>query len=195
MSKVTAKSEKPTQTRVFELLGRALYTCNVIELQLRWMHKRAGGIWTGKTPAELLQSIKKAVEKKRKKDKSPLGPIGQDLIDAIYTPRNNKDFKTAQKKKLGVLKVDYKIESEGRLLKATEKFKKFIETRNYIVHYFARDYNLATPESLQKAYDDLKKKCEIIKDAAKFFDEDCNMMKETLELAQKELAKAYACKA
>ena len=70
MSKVTAKSEKPTQTRVFELLGRALYVCNVIELQLRWMHKRAGGIWTGKTPAELLQSIKKAVEKKRKKHTS-----------------------------------------------------------------------------------------------------------------------------
>lgn len=187
MSKVTAKSEKPTQTRVFELLGRTLYVCNVIELQLRWMHKRAGGIWTGKTPAELLQSIKKVVEKKRKKDKSPLGPIGQDLIDAIYTPRNNKDFKTAQKKKLGVLKVDYKIESEGRLLKATEKFKKFIETRNYIVHYFARDYNLAEPESCRKAYDDLKKKCEIIKDAAEFFDEDYNAMKRNLQNFQKKV--------
>ena len=188
MSKVTAKSEKPTQTRVFELLGRALYVCNVIELQLRWMHKRAGGIWTGKTPAELLQSIKKAVEKKRKKDKSPLGPIGQDLIDAIYTPRNNKDFKTAQKKKLGVLKIDYKIQCEGRLLQATEKFKKFIETRNYIVHYFARDYNLVEPESCRKAYDDLKKKSEIIKDAAEFFNDDYNLIKRTLQKLKKKLA-------
>ena len=180
--------ENPTQAQVLELLGRALYTCNVIELQLRWMHKRAGGIWTGKTPEELLKSIKKAVEKQQKDDKRPLGPIGLDLIDAIYTPRNNKDFKTAKKQQLGVLKIDYKIQCEGRLLQATEKFTKFIETRNYIVHYFARDYNLAEPESCRKAYHDLKKKCEIIKDAAEFFNDDYNLMKRTLQKLKKKLA-------
>ena len=180
--------ENPTQAQVLELLGRALYTCNVIELQLRWMHKRAGGIWTGKTPEELLKSIKKAVEKQQKDDKHPLGPIGLDLIDAIYTPRNNKDFKTAKKQQLGVLKIDYKIQCEGRLLQATEKFTKFIETRKYIVHYFARDYNLAEPESCRKAYHDLKKKCEIIKDAAEFFNDDYNLMKRTLQKLKKKLA-------
>ena len=187
--------ENPTQAQVLELLGRALYTCNVIELQLRWMHKRAGGIWTGKTPEELLKSIKKAVEKQQKDDKHPLGPIGLDLIDAIYTPRNNKDFKTAKKQQLGVLKIDYKIQCEGRLLQATEKFTKLIETRNYIVHYFAHDYNLAEPESCRKAYDDLKKKCEIIKDAAEFFNDDYNLMKRTLQKLKKKLANELTRKA
>lgn len=180
--------EDPTQAQVLELLGRALYTCNVIELQLRWMHKRAGGIWTGKTPDELLKSLKKAVEKQQKDDKRPLGPIGLDLIDAIYTPRNNKDFKTAKKQQLGVLKIDYKIQCEGRLLQATEKFKKFIETRNYLVHLFAKDYNLTEPESRTKAYDDLKKKCKVIKDAAEFFNDDYNLMKRTLQKLKKKLA-------
>ena len=180
--------KNPTQAQVFELLGRALFVCNAVEIQLRWMRKHAGGFWTGETPEDLLRSVKKTVEKLQKEDKNPLGPIGQDLIDAIYTPRNNKDFKTAQKKKLGVIKVDYKIESKGRLQQATEKFKKFIETRNYIVHYFARDYNLAEPESCKKAYDDLKKKCEIIKDAAEFFNDDYNLMKRTLQKLKKKLA-------
>ena len=180
--------KNPTQAQVFELFGRVLFACNVIELQLRWMHKRAGGIWTGKTPEELLKSIKKAVEKQQKDDKHPLGPIGLDLIDAIYTPRNNKDFKTAKKQQLGVLKIDYKIQCEGRLLQATEKFKKFIETRNYLVHYFAKDYNLTEPESRTKAYDDLKKKCKVIKDAAEFFNDDYNLMKRTLQKLKKKLA-------
>ena len=77
--------ENPTQAQVFELLGRVLYTCNVIELQLRWMHKHAGGIWTGKTPDGLLKSLKKAVEKQQKDDKRMLGLVGPELIDAIYT--------------------------------------------------------------------------------------------------------------
>ena len=181
MSKKKLQENSTSQSQVFELLGRALFACNIVELQLRWMHKRAGGIWTGKTPEELLKSIKKAVEKQRKDDKRPLGPIGLDLIDAIYTPRNNKDFKTAKKQQLGVLKIDYKIQCEGRLLQATEKFKKFIETRNYLVHYFARDYNLAEPESCKKAYDDLEKKCKTIKDAAEFFNEDYNLMNRTIQ--------------
>ncbi len=54
-----------TQSQVFDLLGRALYECNVIELRLRWMHKHCGGIWTGKTPQELLESVKKAIEKQK----------------------------------------------------------------------------------------------------------------------------------
>ncbi len=183
--------KNPTQAQVFELFGRVLFVCNVIELQLRWMHKRAGGIWTGKTPEELLKSIKKAVEKQQKDDKHPLGPIGLDLIDAIYTPRNNKDFKTAKKQQLGVLKIDYKIQCEGRLLQATEKFTKFIETRNYLVHYFARDYNLAEPESCKKAYDDLEKKCKVIKDAAEFFDKDYNLMNATLRAYSEEILKQF----
>ena len=181
MSKKKLQENSTSQSQVFELLGRALFACNIVELQLRWMHKHAGGIWTGKTPEELLKSIKKAVEKQQKDDKHPLGPIGLDLIDAIYTPRNNKDFKTAKKQQLGVLKIDYKIQCEGRLLQATEKFKKFIETRNYLVHYFARDYNLAEPESCKKAYDDLEKKCKTIKDAAEFFNEDYNLMNRTIQ--------------
>ena len=181
MSKKKLQENTTSQSQVFDLLGRALYTCNVIELQLRWMHKHVGGIWTGKTPEELLKSLKKAVEKQQKDDKRPLCPIGLDLIDAIYTPRNNKDFKTAKKQQLGVLKIDYKIQCKGRLLQATEKFKKFIETRNYLVHYFARDYNLAEPESRTKAYDDLKKKSKVIKDAAEFFNEDYNLMNRTIQ--------------
>jgi len=48
--------------------------------------------------------------------------------------------------------------------------------RNTLVHYVARDYDLATPETCQKAYADLKKKCEIIKDAFEFFNADYEMM-------------------
>ena len=196
MSKMTAESEKPIQAQFFELLGRALYVCNVIELQLRWMHKHTGGIWTGETLEELIESVKKSVGKQQKKDKIPLGPIGQDMVDAIYTPRSNKDFKEAERKFPFTLKLDYKIEWKGRFRRARKKFQKFIDARNYIVHCSARDYNLTEPESCRNAYDDLRRKCEIIKDAAEFFDEDYNTMKGTLQIFQKEmpqiLKKEYA---
>ena len=125
--------------------------------------------------------IKDAVEKQQKDDKRMLGLVGPELIDAIYTPRCNKDLEAAEKESLFACKIDVKVQSKGRLRRAKAKFKKFIDTRNYLVHYFARDYNLATPESLQKAYADIKKKCEIIKDAADFFETDYNMMSSTLQ--------------
>ena len=178
--------KNPTQAQVFELLGRVLYTCNVIELQLRWMHKHAGGIWTGKTPDGLLKSLKKAVEKQQKDDKRMLGLVGPELIDAIYTPCCNKDLEAAEKQNLFVCKMDLKLDRKGRCRRAKAEFAKFIETRNYLVHYFARDYNLAEPESCKKAYDDLEKKCEAIKDAADFFNEDYNLM---IHAIQKILAK------
>ena len=55
------------------------------------------GIWTGKTPQELLESLKKAIEK-QKGDKSPLGPIGVEMLEVIYTPRCNKELENAEKK-------------------------------------------------------------------------------------------------
>ena len=183
------KSENPTQAQVFELLGRALFACNIVELQLRWMHKHAGGIWTGKTPEELLESIKKAVEKQQKDNKRMLGLVGPELINAIYTPRCNKDQEAAEKESLFACKIDVKVQSKGRLRRAKAKFKKFIDTRNYLVHYFACDYNLATPESLQKAYADIKKKCEIIKEAADFFETDYNMMSSTLRAHSEDILK------
>ena len=189
MADNSQKQRNHTQAQVFELLGRALFACNVIELQLRWMHKRAGGIWTGKTPEELLKSIKDAVEKQQKDDKRMLGLVGPELIDAIYTPRCNKDLEAAEKESLFASKIDVKVQSKGRLRRAKAKFKKFIDTRNYLVHYFARDYNLATPESLQKAYADIKKKCEIIKDAADFFETDYNMMSSTLRAHSEDILK------
>ena len=164
--------ETSTQSQVFELLGRAVYLCNVIELRLRWMHKHCGGIWTGKTPQELLESLKKAIEK-QKGDKSSLGPIG---VEAIYTPRCNKELENAEKQGLFAFKFDYKIEWKGRLRHAKTKFKNFVDVRNTLVHYVARDYDLATPETCRKAYADLKKKCEIIKDAFEFFNVDYERM-------------------
>ena len=181
MADNSRKERNHTQAQVLELLGRALYVCNVIELRLRWMHKRIGGLWTGKTPEELLKSIKDAVEKQQKDEKRMLGLVGPELIDAIYTSRCNKDLEAAEKESLFACKIDVKVQSKGRLRRAKAKFKKFIDTRNYLVHYFARDYNLATPESLQKAFADLKKKCEIIKDAADFFETDYNVMNTTLQ--------------
>ena len=140
--------ETSTQSQVFELLGRAVYLCNVIELRLRWMHKHCGGIWTGKTPQELLESLKKAIEK-QKGDKSPLGPIGVEMLEAIYTPRCNKELENAEKQGLFAFKFDYKIEWKGRLRHAKTKFKNFVDVRNTLVHYVARDYDLATPETCQ----------------------------------------------
>lgn len=167
--------ETSTQSQVFELLGRAVYLCNVIELRLRWMHKHCGGIWTGKTPQELLESLKKAIEK-QKGDKSSLVPIGVEMLEAIYTPRCNKELENAEKQGLFAFKFDYKIEWKGRLRHAKTKFKNFVDVRNTLVHYVARDYGLATPETCRKAYADLKKKCEIIKDAFEFFNVDYERM-------------------
>ena len=167
--------DKPSQSQIFELLGRAVYLCNVIELRLRWMHKHCGGIWTGKTPQELLESLKKAIEK-QKGDKSPLGPIGVEMLETIYTPRCNKELENAEKQGLFAFNFDYKIEWKGRLRHAKTKFKNFVDVRNTLVHYVARDYDLATPETCQKAYADLKKKCEIIKDTFEFFNVDYERM-------------------
>lgn len=186
-----AKSKNPIQSQVLELLGRSLYVCNVIELRLRWMHKHSGGIWTGKTPEELLKSINNAVEKQLKDDKRMLGLVGQEILDAIYTPRSDKDIEEAEKKSLFALKLDFKIQSKGHLRRAKTKFKKFMDARNYLVHYFARDFDLMNLESCKKALVELKTKCEIIKDAAKFFETDYNMMNSVLrahaEFLQKQL--------
>ena len=177
-----------TQSQVFELLGRALYECNVIELRLRWMHKHCGGIWTGKTPQELLESVKKAIEK-QKSDKSPLGPIGMEMLESIYIPCCNKDLESAEKQGLWALKIDYKIEWNGRACQAKMKFKNFIDVRNTLVHYVASDYDLATPETCQNAYVNLKNKCEIIKDAFEFFNTDYEMMSKMMRMSYDDLAK------
>ena len=100
------ESKEPTQAQVFELLGRLLYVCNVIELRLRWMYKHRGGIWTGKTFEELINSMNKAVDDQQKENKSPLGTVGRKIFDAIYTPRCNKDIKAAEKKNLFACKMD-----------------------------------------------------------------------------------------
>lgn len=189
MSENITKNSTPTQSQIFELLGRALYVCNLIEVRLRWMHIYAGGFWTGKTPEELLDKIKKASEQSQKGNKAPLGPIGQEMLDAIYTPRCNKDIENAEKKNLFALKLDYKIQSKGRFRRAKAKFNKFIESRNYLVHCFARDHDLTIDESCKKAYVDLKTKCTIIKDAFEFFNEDYEMMQKTLQAFQEQLKK------
>lgn len=181
MTKKSLQLDIPYQSQVFELLGRVLYACNVIERRLRWMNKHRGDIWTGKTPEELLMSIKKSVEKQQKEDKIPLGPIGQDLIDAIYTPRSNKDIEEAEGKSLLVFKIDYKNDRMERFDQAKMKFKNFIDIRNYLVHYFVRDFDLTDAESCREAFDDLKKKSEIVKDAAEFFNQDYDMMKSVLQ--------------
>lgn len=130
MKKETMPSEGRSQSQVFDFLGRLLYVCNSIELKLRWMHKHAGGIWVGKTSKELLNAVKKSVEQQQKDDKRSLGFVGAEMLDAIYTPRSNKDFKDAEKQGLFVFKTDYKIEGKGRLLRAKSKFAKFIDARN-----------------------------------------------------------------
>ena len=82
MTKILRQQRNFAQSQVLELLGRSLYVCNVIELRLRWMHKHSGGIWTGKTPEELLKSINNAVEKQLKDDKRMLGLVGQEILDS-----------------------------------------------------------------------------------------------------------------
>lgn len=190
MTKILRQQRNIAQSQVLELLGRSLYVCNVIELRLRWMHKHSGGIWTGKTPEELLKSINNAVEKQQKDDKRMLGLVGQEMLDAIYTPRCDKDIDAAEMEHLFACKFDFKIQSKGHLRRAKTKFKKFMDARNYLVHYFARDYDLMNLESCKKALVELKAKCEIIKDAADFFEKDYNMMNAVLrayaELLQKQ---------
>lgn len=181
-------AKEPTQAQVFELLGRLVYMCNVIELRLRWMHKHSGGIWTGKTPEELKTKLKKALEEQQKDDRRMLGLVGQEMIDAIYTPRSDKDFVEAQKNDLAVMKIDYKIETEEGLRRATEIFKKFIDARNYLIHYFSRDYSLATLESCQNAYSDLKEKLIVIQEADSFFGTSYNTMIEAMRDAFLEVA-------
>ena len=187
MKKKTIPSEEHIQSQVFELLGKTLYVCNSMELKLRWMHKHAGGIWVGKTPKDLLNAVKKSVVQQQKDDKRSLGFVGSEMLDAIYMPRRNKDFKDAEKQELFVFKTDYKIEGKGRLRCAKLKFAKFIEARNYLVHYFARDFNLVNKESYEKAFETLQSKSEIIKETAKFFEADFNMMKSSLQKLSKKL--------
>lgn len=185
-------AKEPTQAQVFELLGRLLYVCNVIELRLRWMYKHRGGFWIGKTPEELINAMSKAVNEQQKENKSPLGAVGRKVFDAIYTPRCNKDIKAAEKKNLFAYKMDVKVDWKGRRRRAIAKFDRFIETRNYLVHGFAGTYNLTNAEQYQQAYDDLKKKSEIIKDAAEFFDEDYRQMRGLLLLHRDALQKSLA---
>jgi hypothetical protein len=184
------ETKEPTQAQVFEMLGRLLYVCNVIELRLRWMYKHRGGIWTGKTPKELIKAMSKAVDKQQKENKSPLGAVGRKIFDAIYTPRCNKDIKAAEEKNFFVCKIDIKVDWKGRRRRAVAKFDKFIETRNYLVHGFAGTYDLTNTEQCQQAYDDLKKKIEIIKDAEEFFDEDFRRMRELLLQCRDEMLKS-----
>ena len=181
-------AKEPTQAQVFELLGRLLYVCNVIELRLRWMHKHCGGIWTGKTPEELKTKLKKVLEKQQKDDKRMLGLVGQEMVDEIYTSCSDKDFVEAQKNGLAGVKIDYKIETEEGLRRATELFKRFTDARNYLVHFFSRDYSLATLESCQNAYSDLKEKFVIIQEADTFFGTSYNMMIEAMREAFLEIA-------
>ena len=61
--------------------------------------------------------------------------------------------------------------------------------RNTLVHYVARDYDLATPETCQKAYADLKKKCEIIKDAFEFFNVDYERMNKMMMVLRDNVVK------
>lgn len=187
MPKNTSTPSTPTQSQIFELLGRALYVCNIIELKLRWMYMRSGGVWTGKTPEDLIDKLNKVAEQQQKRSKTPLGSIGQEMLDAIYTPRSDNDLKEAKKEHLFAYKFDFKIECKGRFRRARTKFKKFIDSRNDLVHHFARDYNLTNEESCKKAYDDLIAKCNIIKDALFFFNEDYEMMQKTLQKFQEQL--------
>ena len=187
MLKKTSEKNAPTQSQIFELLGRALYVCNFIELRLRWMHKYSGGFWTSETPEELLSKVKKIVERQLKENRAPLGPIGQEMLEAIYTPRSNEDIEAAEKKHLFVFKLDYKVEGKNRFRRAKIKFEKFVDTRNYLVHYFARDYDLTNEESRKKAYADLKNKCVVIKNALEFFNEDYEMMQDALRSFQKQM--------
>ena len=62
-----------------------------------------------------------------------------------------------------------------------DEIQNFIDIRNYLVHYFARDFDLTDAESCRKAFDDLKKKSKVVKDAIEFFDQDYNMMKRVLQ--------------
>ena len=89
---------------------------------------------------------------------------------------------------LAVVKIDYKIETEEGLRRATELFKRFTDARNYLVHYFSRDYSLATLESCQNAYSDLKEKLVIIQEADTFFGTSYNMMIEAMREAFLEIA-------
>lgn len=191
MTKILRQQRNFAQSQVLELLGRSLYVCNVIELRLRWMHKHSGGIWTGKTLEELLKSINNAVKKQQKDDKRMLGLVGQEMLDAIYTPRCDKDIDAAEMEHLFACKLDFKIQSKGHLRRAKAKFKKFGDARNYLVHYFARDFDLTDLESCKKALVELNARCEIIKDAAKFFETDYNMMNSVLrahaEFLQKQI--------
>jgi hypothetical protein len=68
-------------------------------------------------------------DRETKSDKSPLGPIGMEMLESIYIPCCNKDLESAEKQGLWALKIDYKIEWNGRARQAKMKFKNFIDVR------------------------------------------------------------------
>ena len=117
------------------------------------------------------------------RDNRPLGPVGDELLDDLYTSPTNKDL-TAIEKGLFAIKFDVKINWKGRARQAKTKFKKFKDARNYLVHHFAEDYNLASPESCQNAYAFLREKSKIFEDALNFFNVDYGMMKTGMQELQ-----------
>ena len=183
MQNKISKSKSIPASQVFEALGQALYICNVIETRLRWMHKNKNHIWSEKTPEKLLKSIKKTMEEPHR-DNRPLGPVGDELLDDLYTSPTNKDLTAIEEKGLFALKIDFKINWKGRARQAKSKFKKFKDARNYLVHHFAEDYNLTSPESCQKAYAFLEEKSKIFADTFNFFNVDYGMMKTGIQEMQ-----------
>ena len=182
MAENSLEIHSPTQAQVFELLGETLYLCNRIELMLHRMHKAKSGFLTGKTPKEYQKALMERVKNLQEDDRRPLGPVGLEMLDAIYTPRDDKEIINVEKKPLFAIIISYKIQRKGRLRQAKAKFKKLVDIRNNLVNYFARDYDMAVIESCKKAYDDLKKEYEFIKDVFDFFNSDFQQMMEDLQV-------------
>lgn len=118
MAENSLELHSPTQAQVFELLGETLYLCNRIELMLHRMRKAKSGFMTGKTPKEYQKALMERVKNLQEDDRRPLGPVGLEMLDAIYTPRDDKEIINVEKKPLFAIIISYKIQRKGRLRQA-----------------------------------------------------------------------------
>lgn len=172
------KVTNPTLSQVLELYGRCIYTCNVVELIIKWMYLHSGGVISGSTEEEINACIQKDVEKKQKLLKQPLGSVWREVLARIYEVPDAKAFEEAEKAGKIACNVTFNISAKGKHAKAVRRMKSFLECRNFLVHNFAETYVLEdSEEKCKEGYKFLKSKATIIKNAYTFFEFDYKMLK------------------
>lgn len=166
---------------VFELYGRSMYICNQIELRIKWLllNKSGCGPIVFSTPENLKLKLEAVRRKKIKLCKQPLGNVWKEVLELIYKVPIQKEFDEveaeAAKENMSVFKMDFHISSKGLLARVQKKMASVIEHRNYLAHYFAREFNLDNSTDCKKAYAKLNSKIDFLNKALEQFKTDCKI--------------------